>query len=322
MAAKKKPGEKTGATKTSAAERDSDVAPPSRLEEDIILIVRGTVKTAEDQPIRGAIVRAFDRDLRKEQPLGDAETNDRGEYSISYGPAQFASGDVPSAPTPKLIVRAFVSDQQIGDDVSRPQPTRDEVVDFKTSAPVVSEWEKLTTGIMPLLEGQGEGDQALPPWELNDGDLNPIAEETGLEREKIRLWALAFTVGRHAAVVTEPATLTSKASDDRSNVVVADDLSSSRFSMAGFALVFPPNRAHYGSHPPTSCWRRYAPQLRRASSRRTSTQIWTVSAHTLSTSNWTEFCKLQRLVPAPPFATCSPRYRRHSIWISSARSLL
>ena len=180
------------------------------LDEDTSLIVRGTVKSAADQPIRGAIVLAFDRDLRKEQQFGKAETNERGEYSIRYGSAQFASADVPSAPTPKLIVRAFVGDQQIGDDISRPHPTRDEVVDFKALAPVVSEWEKLSAGVMPLLKGQGEGDQALPPWEVIDGDLGFIAEETGLEREKIRLWALAFAMSRDAAAATQPVAVISE----------------------------------------------------------------------------------------------------------------
>ena len=194
---------------TTAAKLNELLRSIGALDEEISLIVRGTVTTADDQPISGASVIVFDRDLRKLQQLGKAETNDRGEYIFRYGLAKFASGDVPSAPTPKLIVRAFMGDQQIGDDVSRPHPTRDEVVDFKSSAPVLSEWEKLSTGILPLLKGQGEGDQALPPWEVNDGDMNFIAEETGLEREKIRLWALAFTVSRDTEAATRSVGVTS-----------------------------------------------------------------------------------------------------------------
>jgi len=170
-----------------------------------IFVVRGTVESADGQPLSGAVVRAFDRDLRKEQPLGAAKTDDRGQYIIRYGSEHFATGDVPLAPAPKLIVRAFLGDLQIADDVTRPQPTRDEVVNFKVPAPALSEWERVCAGVIPLLKGQGEGDQTLPPWEINDSDLNFIAEETGLEREKIRLWALAFAVARDAAVVMEPA---------------------------------------------------------------------------------------------------------------------
>ena len=176
---------------------------------DTSMIVRGTVTTADDQPIRGASVIVFERDLRIPQKCGTAETNDRGEYLISFGPARFSLGDLPSAPTPKLIVRAFLGDQQIGNDVSRPHPTRDEVVNFKTlapPAPVVSEWEQLSIRVMPLLEGQGKENQALPPSEVNDGDLDFIAEETGLDRKHIRLWALAFVVGQDSAAAMQPAT--------------------------------------------------------------------------------------------------------------------
>ena len=170
-------------------------------------VVRGTVtvNTSDGQPFSGALVYAFEFDLRKEQWLGKAVTDERGQYLIRYGTKEFATGDVPLAPMPKLIVRAFAGDQQIGKDVTRPKSTRDEVVNFIVPAPVLSEWEKLFAGVIPLLAGQGEGDQMLPPWEINDSDLNFIAEETGLEREQIRLWALAFAVGRDTAIVMQSA---------------------------------------------------------------------------------------------------------------------
>lgn len=143
--------------------------------------------------------------MRTEQPLGEAETDDLGQYIIRYGSERFATGDVPSASAPSLIVRAFAGEQQIGNDVTPPKPTCDEVVDFQVPAPALSEWERVCTGVIPLLQGQGEGDQALPPWEIHDSAPNFIAQETGLEREHIRLWALAFAVGRHTAVVMQPA---------------------------------------------------------------------------------------------------------------------
>jgi len=193
------------------------------------LIVRGTVKDADDQPIPGASVRAFDRDLRKEQPLGIDKTNERGEYTITYGKEQFAGGDVPAATTPKLIVRAIVDEQRIGGDVYRPQPSRDEVVDFKVPAPRISEWEKLSTGIMPLLEGQDDEGGPLPPWKIKDGDLDFIAEETGLEREKIRLWALAFALGRDVAEILRPEL--SVEPPVRSHLAVKNDVSA-------FAIIY------------------------------------------------------------------------------------
>ncbi|MEK6675311.1 MAG: neuraminidase-like domain-containing protein [Planctomycetota bacterium] len=167
-------------------------------------IVRGTVTNSDGQPLSGAIVRAFDRDMRKDQWVGENVTNILGQFVISYGPSQFATGDVPTASAPSLIVRAFVGDQQIGNDVTRKPAERVEIIHFQVPAQALSDWERTCAGVIPLLMGQGEGDKTLPPWEINDRDLDFIVEETGLERENIRLWALAFAVGRDAALVMSP----------------------------------------------------------------------------------------------------------------------
>jgi hypothetical protein len=172
-------------------------------------IVRGTVKNADDHPIPGALVQAFVRVLRQDQLLGKAETNARGEYLIRYPSAKSSREDEPSAPTPPLLVRALVNDQPIGDDVVRTNPQREETVDFKIPSPAPSEWEKLSTGIIPLLAGQGTGGQPLPPWEINDRDLDFLANDTGLEREKIRLWALAFAESRDATLAAPSKTVSS-----------------------------------------------------------------------------------------------------------------
>ena len=134
------------------------------LDDDTTFIVRGTVKTDDGKPISGASVIVFDRDLRKLQPFGETTTNDLGDDISVSSREQFSRGVVPGAKMPKLVARALVGDQQIGDDVSRPNPSRDEVVDFRMPAAVVSEWDSLTTGVAPLLEGQGKDDQPLPPW--------------------------------------------------------------------------------------------------------------------------------------------------------------
>jgi hypothetical protein len=158
------------------------------------------VSDADNKPVTGASVSAFDRDLRKEQPLGDAKTNELGQYAIFYGPEKFQAGDVPSALVPKLIVRAYdLHGNQIGNDVAPPHPSRDQEVNFKIAADPVSEWEVYSTGVKPLLIGQGKEDQDLPEEELTDSDLDFIAQETGLDRARLGLWALAFTVGRSSA---------------------------------------------------------------------------------------------------------------------------
>jgi hypothetical protein len=48
-------------------------------------VIRGTVTTSDGQPVSGASVRAFDRDMRKKPPVGDAETDVQGQFIIRYG---------------------------------------------------------------------------------------------------------------------------------------------------------------------------------------------------------------------------------------------
>jgi peptidoglycan hydrolase-like protein with peptidoglycan-binding domain len=70
-------------------------------------VVKGNVTTglAETVPsMRGVTVRAFDRDLRSEQLLGEAVTNANADYEISYTAEQFRRSDKRTA---DLFLRVF-----------------------------------------------------------------------------------------------------------------------------------------------------------------------------------------------------------------------
>src|SRR5215212_2394639 len=178
-------------------------------------VVRGTVVSAEGKLLPGVVVRAFRRDLRKEPSIDKAETNKQGQYIIRYTSSQLAFGETRSSKPTSLIIRAFLGDQQIGEDVTITRPTRDEVVDFRVQQPESGEWEIVSASVLPLLKEQGEGREALPPWKLNGSDLKFLEEETELDREQIRLWALAFVLGRDAASIKD-----SSPADDHSAVVI------------------------------------------------------------------------------------------------------
>ena len=66
--------------------------------------VVGRVKRKNDEPLQPVTIRAFDKDLRLEQLLGETRTNTRGRYEIKYSTEQFARAEKRSA---DLIVRAF-----------------------------------------------------------------------------------------------------------------------------------------------------------------------------------------------------------------------
>jgi Tc toxin complex TcA C-terminal TcB-binding domain/Neuraminidase-like domain len=154
------------------------------------LWVRGQV-TSAGRAVTNMLVVAFDKDLRKEQRLGAANTDTQGRYQIPYQRDKTARGELGST---DLLVRVYHDDPEskplaesyllmnVGDDVT---------VDLVLPAAQISEWEQIRDAVLPLLEGQGEGDNALPVWELNDTDLDFVVEETKLDRERVRLWVLA-----------------------------------------------------------------------------------------------------------------------------------
>jgi hypothetical protein len=51
------------------------------------------VRLADGSPVAAMKVRAFDRDLRSEQLLGEAETDPAGSYQIRYDEARFRAAD-------------------------------------------------------------------------------------------------------------------------------------------------------------------------------------------------------------------------------------
>ena len=59
-------------------------------------IVRGQLSQPDGSPLSGVKVRAYNKGLRREQPMGEAVTDDNGSYEIKHA---IANADV--------ILRAF-----------------------------------------------------------------------------------------------------------------------------------------------------------------------------------------------------------------------
>ncbi|SRR6266702_6235033 len=68
------------------------------LEEPRTFVVKGQVRHADGSPLVGALVRAFDKDLRTAEPLGEPATTDQaGRYEITYTAEQFSRAEKGSA---------------------------------------------------------------------------------------------------------------------------------------------------------------------------------------------------------------------------------
>lgn len=170
------------------------------------VLAKRILETTRRDPIPGLTVRAFDRDLRSEQLLGEATTDEQGRYTIAYTPDRFSRSDTGRA---DLVLRVFdetgaeldveAEKGELPETDAEGEPRKTvfdadpvEQVDLTVDAStrrVPSEYERLRRELTPLLDGVSPGD-------LTDEDVWFLINETGLERAWITAFADAAAVGR------------------------------------------------------------------------------------------------------------------------------
>jgi hypothetical protein len=158
-----------------------------RAEPEDPFIVQGTVSLADGSALADVLVRAFDRDMRSEELLGEQTTNAPGFYRISYSTEQFRRAEKGSA---DLVVRVY--DQT--DAIAGINLVELAATDIFFNAPPVatldvtvpaaayrgpSEWERHQATIMPLREG-------IEVAALTDEDLDFLAREAEIATEHLR----------------------------------------------------------------------------------------------------------------------------------------
>lgn len=170
--------------------------------------ITGTVRDADKHAMAGVQISAWDRDLRKHQPLGEiVQTDAGGHYLITYKLDEFARADASDRKVPWLIVEARMQPDgevlarvEVKPDHVQPEQTVDLVL-ATPSASTIDEWQKICNAVLPLLAGQGGAQQSSPathvvqrdlfPSELNADDLDFIVQETGLDRSALAAWVAA-----------------------------------------------------------------------------------------------------------------------------------
>ena len=163
---------------------------------DALSMVQGQVRQGDDTPFTAGKVQAFDKDLRSEQLLGEAELSDQGKYEIRYSADKFARAEKRLA---DLIVRVLnrAGQDQFSSDVIFNAPARltvDIVLEGQVS---LSEFERCVKDIQPLLERV-----KLP--ELTEADIDFVAGETEIPEMHIAFLAVAY---QHAATTSVGAEL-------------------------------------------------------------------------------------------------------------------
>lgn len=158
-------------------------------------VVRGTVRRQDGQGAAGLVVRAFDRDLRSEELLGEATTNDKGGYEISYQPEQFQRAEKDQADIVVAVYRTDGTEWVRSQTVFNAKPV--ETIDLfvaEGTVPRLSEYEQLVKELTPLLQGLSFAE--LTEDETHQ-DITFLTQETGIAREWIRFLTLAH---QHAKV--------------------------------------------------------------------------------------------------------------------------
>ncbi len=147
-------------------------------------VVRGRVVQADGKPLTGARVHAYDKDLRHEQPLGQAILEPDG-YEIYYTAAQFRRAEKGSA---ELFIVVFDADEH---EIARSDVVfnarQEETIDLTVPGgePELCEIDQIRREIQLLLEGQGDSGENLPMDQLNASDITFLANDTGIVRERI-----------------------------------------------------------------------------------------------------------------------------------------
>ena len=153
--------------------------------------VLGTISYPNGRAGTKLTVRAFDRDLRHEQPLGEAQTDGQGFYEISYSREQFARAEEASA---DLFIRVFQGKKALYDPpieatlFNAPALAVLNIVLAEDDTQPLVEFQLILSTVTPLLDG-------VPLDGLReDGqarDITFLAGETGIAGYKLAHFAVA-----------------------------------------------------------------------------------------------------------------------------------
>lgn len=170
----------------SGTDSDEDPEKPEPVEDDSYL-VKGKVSLANGEPASSLLVRAYDKDLRSEQHLGEASTLETGEYAISYKQEQFSGSEKNNA---DLLLRVF---NEVGIELALKTKTKDEPDIFfnspkkmdvdlqieESAAVKASEYERLEVFLNPALDGAVLAELSLQDinFLLHETEINEFSDE-------------------------------------------------------------------------------------------------------------------------------------------------
>ncbi|MCK4790247.1 MAG: peptidoglycan-binding protein [Desulfobacteraceae bacterium] len=164
-------------------------------------VVKGQVRLRNQNPVPGVVVKAYDKDLRSEELLGEAVTDNQGYYRIKYTAKQFRRAEKKRA---DLFVRGFdKSDKKLDQSDVIFNAKKAEIINLEVPKPTIlklSEYELLLHALEPVLDG-------LAPAELTGEDIQFLLKElTGeqvVNRRRLNFLAQGARLARDTKLPTE-----------------------------------------------------------------------------------------------------------------------
>ncbi len=152
-------------------------------------LVQGTVRRENQRPLPQATVRAFDKDLRQEQLIGETTTDQQGFYKILYCRDQFRRAEKRAA---DLVVRVFHpnnTDSCLGESELIFNAQTMQTVDLTVDMTALSEYEQYVIALTPVRE-------KIPMAQFTKKDIVFLSGETSIPTQRIEWLATAERLAR------------------------------------------------------------------------------------------------------------------------------
>jgi hypothetical protein len=178
-----------------------EIGIPVDLPTDWGSLVKGRVHQPDGRVVAGARVKAFDKRLRVEAPLGEAVTDAQGAYRISYGGESAGAG---GSGLTGLIVRAYDTDDvELAASSVVFHPETEETLDLVVGNAAYrgpSEYERLVATLTPLLEGLSLEDLA---EDEEYKDITLLSGRSGEDPMAIAVLVAAHQLARRTEIAPE-----------------------------------------------------------------------------------------------------------------------
>jgi len=163
---------------------------------DSALKLVGLIKNqyADEGPATGLVVKAYDKDLRSEEFLGETITNQNGKYEISYSRQMFRSAEKNNA---DLFIRVYAEDkpdQILAESLILFNAPEAATIDL-TLESKLSEYERLFNTLSPLLQ-----EAEISSTDLTEEDIDFLVHESGFEALILQVFVAAARITLESSI--------------------------------------------------------------------------------------------------------------------------